>query len=368
MEKTSYSYVHVLAAHRILRDNIPKIYMSGSRKSEIVNVYLPMIDGLIVQACTFADDFPPPTAGIPPFYKLHFGLEKVHSISNWKDALDAIISLLRCVLRVTSDPVFYTVGKAEVAGALDRFAVKLVELQVTGSPPSDGMTEEEEYSHLRLHHRVATIMLHTLAEEDATVHDRYIPDFLLVLERCEHIIDRRASVPEEDLPNIRGPTLGILPPLFFVATKCRNHTIRHRALKLLHGTLLNEREWTSCMATMMAKFVVVQEEKLNGIMPGDEPDLVKVRLRLHDIDFSSSKHTMHLGYFLHVDGKPREYCCVTLPYMSHPSVQNNGVNTLMSRKTLRACGYSSIILFAPPIDCHCVDHDEPGLCRIEEIA
>lgn len=257
-----------------------------------------MIDELIVQACTFADDFPPPDSGIPPCYKLYFGLDKVYMISDWKDALDAMVSLLRCVLRMTADPVAYVLGKSKVTGALDSFTKRLEELKLAGTPPSDGLGGQEELSHLRLHHRIAYMMLNTLAEDNESLHDDFIPDFLLVLEQCETIIRRRAATPEDRLSSIRGPNLGLLPPLFFVTTKCRDRAIRHRALKLMHRTLLNEREWTSCMATMVAEFVIEQEERqLTTLVPEDPASQAKARIRLLDADFSSSKHRVHLTYF-----------------------------------------------------------------------
>lgn len=48
------------------------------------------------------------------------------------------------------------------------------------------------------------------------------------------------------------PTLGLIPPLFLAATKCRDEAVRNRALELLHGLNVREHGLSSCMATRLA--------------------------------------------------------------------------------------------------------------------
>ncbi|KIW54863.1 hypothetical protein PV05_07195 [Exophiala xenobiotica] len=359
--KKSYSRVHILAAHRILQDHSQKI-CAASRDD-----FSKMVDELVIQAATFADEFPPPSSGIPPDYQLDHGSERSGSIFDWRSALDAMNWLIRSVLRTTSDPTSYDLMKTKLSKALRSFSKKIDVLQVSARPSCEGVDKMDEYWNLRMHHRVTYTMLNTLAQEDETVYDAFTSDFHFILAQCESIIERRASLQADNIPNIRGPTLGLLPPLFFVATKCRDSAIRHRALKVMHGTLVNEREWTSCMATAMARFIIDQEEQLlNCIFPGDLAEQVKARVRLLDADFTSSTDQMTLDYAICVEGQPDSLHQACLPYKPLPSMQIDGVNTAISRKELRACGYSGIILWTPRIECHCVSeptwqcHTTPG--------
>ena len=66
----------------------------------------------------------------------------------------------------------------------------------------------------------------------------------------------------QDNQRVFKSTLGILSPLFLVATKCRNPSIRDRAIKALHSSARRERTWNSCIATILAQFVVHVEESI----------------------------------------------------------------------------------------------------------
>lgn len=55
-------------------------------------------------------------------------------------------------------------------------------------------------------------------------------------------------------------SLGIIPPLFIVATKCRNRDIRHRAITLLRTCNRREILWDSKLAAEAAAQVIMIEE------------------------------------------------------------------------------------------------------------
>ncbi|KAI1609218.1 hypothetical protein EDD37DRAFT_143019 [Exophiala viscosa] len=336
-EKKTHSTLHILAAHNILNGK----RAASEQCNAVTTVYKPMVDELIVQACTFGDDFPPPDSQLSYYYGLDHGLAKVHAIRNWEDALDVMIQLLRCILRVTSKPVSCPT-RNKVSSALVQFGDVLEKLQTAGTPPSDGCTAKEEYRHLRIHHRVAHIMLHALGQGDESSYDDLLEDFGFVLTCCKAMMTGQAAQSH----NLISPTLGLLPPLFLVATKCRDSLIRHEALRILHDTSVTERQWTSCMATALARFVVEQEE---------EATLVSKRIRLLHAHFSGAEQKMELQYAVFIDGHLQGAHKAILPYESHPSVEIDGVTATMSRKVLRACGYTGLMLFTPPIDCHCVE-------------
>ncbi|KIV81615.1 hypothetical protein PV11_03786 [Exophiala sideris] len=328
-EKKTHAALHILAAHNILNGKRAALPHS----SEVATVYKPMVDELVVQACTFGDDFPPPNSRLSSYYKLDYGLEKVDSVWNWKDALDVLNQLLKCVLRVTSRPVSCPL-RSKVKSALGRFSDVLEELHTSEAPPSEGSMAGEEYCHLRFHHRVAYIMLHTLGQEDESSYDDFLEDFGFVLQCCETMMKQRVSNAASRSPSLVSPTLGLLPPLFFVATKCRDTVTRHKALDLLHDTSVSERQWTSCMATALAKFVVDQEaDGLSALAKGDSTTKATKRIRLLHAHFTGAEHKVDLEYAVFLDGQLQGICTAILPYKSHPSVEIDGVTATMSRKS-----------------------------------
>lgn len=366
-EKKSYSDVHILAAHKILNGELKPMAGAALPSShEIITVYKPMVDELVIQACTFGDDFPPPKSHLSYYYQLGHRLDSVYSILNWKDALDVLVQLLRCVLRVTSKPFSYPLRKT-VSTALDEFGNVLERLRAAMTPASQGCTAEEEHSHLRLHHRVARIMLHTLGQKDESNYDAFVDEFDFVLRSCKTMVKKRVSTPQDRAPNITSPVLGLLPPLFFVATKCRDSIIRHKALDLLHDSAVSERHWTSCMATALAKFVVEQEEEsLSGIVKSESSTAASKHVRLLHANFSSAERIVELQYSVFIDDEFQGIHEAVLPYQSHPSVQIVSVTATMSRKVLRACGYTGLILFTPPIECHCEEKSQSSFGPTDE--
>lgn len=354
MEKATSPVIHILAAYRMLKEKAGT-NANAYRSRNIREIYIPMIDQLLVHACSFSDEFPEPTSGILSNFQLDNGLDRIGAISNWMEALDGIDSLLKSVFRATCPFIVASNAVMErISLALHCFGDKLEAI-------CERYGLEEEYLHLRLHHRVAKIMFYTLGLNDEWQYDKFHSDFHFILEQFKHIMRQRHIVSPENTPNLK-PTLGLIPPLFFVATKCRDAILRHQALHMLHSLSRSERGWTSCMATMIARFVIEEELLSIDLDPQGHlrsPFRPLRRIQLHEVDFSSHGRKIRLVYsaFKKPDSGTGagagESCIASLPYYPHPSVENDGVTAPMSRKVLRHCGYTSIILFTPEIGCHC---------------
>ena len=61
--------------------------------------------------------------------------------------------------------------------------------------------------------------------------------------------------------------LGIVPPLYVVATKCRNHSIRWQAIRLLRSSSRREGMWDSNLSAHIGEWVASIEEE-EGLSPG----------------------------------------------------------------------------------------------------
>ncbi|KIX05170.1 uncharacterized protein Z518_06042 [Rhinocladiella mackenziei CBS 650.93] len=363
IDKNTSPTVHILAAHRILRE---KAEFHGNTESLEILTFL--INELLVHACTFSDNFPPLTSGLLSNYQLDNGLEKIHTISTWIEALDGMALLLKSIFRATCTFIVASdIVMEKIVRALDMYEVKLKQLRAEG-----GLVQE--YSHLQAHYRVARIMFHTFGHNDEWRYDGFHSDFRFILERFETIMGRRPAS-TENTPTLK-PTLGWIPALFFVATKCRDHDFRQRALSMLHSVTRNERGWTSCMATTIARFVVEKESQVIVSNLQDHPKSppsthFPQRIQLEEVTFSSRSRKIYLAYsVLTKAGRDREGSVTSLPYCPHPSVENDGVTCAMSRKILRHCGYTGIMLFTPQIDCHCVPTHKPVAAagRKDEVA
>jgi hypothetical protein len=56
--------------------------------------------------------------------------------------------------------------------------------------------------------------------------------------------------------------MGIVPPLFMVATKCRDPTLRRQAIQLLKSSARREGMWDSNMAARISEWVMTLEEPI----------------------------------------------------------------------------------------------------------
>ncbi|KAK2019417.1 hypothetical protein LZ32DRAFT_573031 [Colletotrichum eremochloae] len=65
--------------------------------------------------------------------------------------------------------------------------------------------------------------------------------------------------------------LGIVPPLFVVATKCRHPVIRRQAIQLLRSSARREGMWDSELTARIGQWVATIEEEEDGSAPSPEP-------------------------------------------------------------------------------------------------
>jgi hypothetical protein len=58
--------------------------------------------------------------------------------------------------------------------------------------------------------------------------------------------------------------MGVIPPLYFIAIKCRHPTIRRRALSLLKKASLRESPWRAVPTARVIEKIIVLEEESHG--------------------------------------------------------------------------------------------------------
>lgn len=145
-----------------------------------------------------------------------------------------------------------------------------------------GRDGQASYLMLNMYHTMAVIMASTCLQpsgEDAF--DAYTEPFSSILHQSLSLRSLAAAAVEnqgggdDDSQFIRSygnsPFIldwGWIPPLFFVAVKCRDHQIRAQAILMLKSSMSKEGIWDSAMAAIVAEEVMRQEEGDHHHQPG----------------------------------------------------------------------------------------------------
>lgn len=148
--------------------------------------------------------------------------------------------------------------------------LKNYETTMENLPPTHNALELFAYRLLRLYHRLAVILAGTCLESSSELRfDLYDPSFSDIISHCIETYQMRFPNGKRDVrahhdPEPTSPNsvsdIGWIVPLYFTALKCRNHRIRHQAIKLLESSLHKEGMWSSTLAVLVARQVVEIEE------------------------------------------------------------------------------------------------------------
>lgn len=168
----------------------------------------------------------------------------------------------------------------------------------------------------------------------------------------------------------RTPNLGVLAPLFLIATKCRDLQIRHEAIDLMHSAKRSERGWNSCIASTLARFVASIEDsqgsqdiqhsaKGYAVLSGNSQSKLYVSLDKVDLDPTSNRMIVfYQEQRISSNGQiSRRTAEAILPYRSQAEAVPPMVDPL-SAKVLRSYGYTGVLLMAPELpQCQCLWHE-----------
>lgn len=218
-----------------------------------------------------------------------------------------------------------------------------------------------QYRTLLLHHRTLDLMLNTTLHPSEQLYDLFTDDFTHILSECEALLALRSHpTSTNNIPSPQHqpwhPTLGLLPPLFFTATRCRVSTLRHRAIRALHASRRREREWNSCIATLLARVVVAEEERhiaLSSPKTSEVGEVVTIqhRVRIEEVKFDREEERMVVKL---VNGSNGEVVEREVGWrVGEGGLDDDFECVMLSRGRLRVSGYSGIMLVSPGIACQC---------------
>ena len=139
---------------------------------------------------------------------------------------------------------------------------------------------------LQMHHLACKVMLATcLADGREVAFDEHIADFEHLVQLVTTFNDAAASAHEhgEQLSVNSFLDMGIIPPLYYAAIRCREPATRHALLDLLSICKHREGAWDGPFTARMARSIIAIEEE--GLILEEASDVPEAR-RLHNAFFS----------------------------------------------------------------------------------
>jgi hypothetical protein len=168
--------------------------------------------------------------------------------------------------------------------------------------PQPGGKHEKEFLRrecllMRAHHRAVAIMVESLSSFNSEmVFDQHLAGFKTLLDECS----AAAIPPVASAVSFHfGFSLGLIPPLFLIATRCRDPALRKEALAVLRSTHRSEGCWDSCSAALIAEHVVEIEERGLTIIQaaGDVTAFSRVRLVGAEVDYAEQQLVLRVARF-----------------------------------------------------------------------
>lgn len=143
---------------------------------------------------------------------------------------------------------------------LERSASHTSQYTVATGDSSRG-AEAQECAALWLSYLVNFVNLSNCFEPDECSYDKYLPQFQKIVEHANLFLRTKLG------DSKRGPyqrsfsfEMSVIYPLYITALKCRDHTVRRRAISLLH-TSGQEGVWNGKMLATITEYVADHEEE-----------------------------------------------------------------------------------------------------------
>ncbi|KAK1140984.1 hypothetical protein N8T08_009730 [Aspergillus melleus] len=179
-------------------------------------------------------------------------------ISEWADMHGLLDGLLNAILREKLDSVMDPQGSAAAStssnllSVLDTWHLQFGKVDFDSKCSSCGINGDDAI--LRIWYLIGKMYLIIRPSDPESAWDRFSGDFETILSLCELYIS------ESKRNHIFSFSLGVVPPLFITAQRCRNASIRRRAIHLLSTCERREIFWDSALAAEAAKQILEIEE------------------------------------------------------------------------------------------------------------
>lgn len=162
---------------------------------------------------------------------------------------------------------------------LDLWYTSFTQLQVD-LDPSKSSRLIHAVSLLSMYFTTTSIWLATCLQKPQECYDAYHGQFRKIIEAAELIVNISEGQPQSEM--IFTFEMGLVPPLYFTASKCRHPALRRQAVSLIRRAPGKEGMWDRAEMIYMASKVIRMEE--GGEYDADEVlNMPGEAARLHDV-------------------------------------------------------------------------------------
>jgi hypothetical protein len=346
---------HIGSAFKLAYEHVNALSATSLQPSTTLRtIFLPALDYQINIGLSLIDHFPPPNSGISATHQLALSIPSIAAANDWTDSLWSIDLILKSVTRYSFGARVPNIEE-NLTTALSTFRNRLTHLATQNTlspthPPSPTLNAAAE-AYLSAHHLSATLILASSTFTSELAWAQHTEVFRSITSNAALYLATEAAQPAQGLSrhSASQPSLGILPPLFLVATKCRSPSAadtRQHALQLLHEAHRLERGWSSCIAYRLALFAIETEAQLVG----------RGRLlRFEKVDLDALGGLMRIRYWAVRDADGElERGNALVAYAPPYEVKKKGIVDPLSGRTIRGFGYAGVMPMAPGRGCHCV--------------
>ncbi|KAL9112060.1 MAG: hypothetical protein Q9227_003680 [Pyrenula ochraceoflavens] len=202
----------------------------------------------------------------------------------------------------------------------------------------------------KIHRKVVSLLMKILAPGKDVVTAANDIDFEEILKLYEDSIPKGQEVTAIE-NNFLHFELGLIPPLFFTATRACNSLLRRRAIDQLHSLRRKENLWDSCWAAQIARDLLVFDEGTLELPNKPEGTAVD-KATVNDLDFFEEPRRAELTFSCY----PMLHSAQKWTYVIDPTKQNSVTSSherpSVENRFLRTLGFQGVVLTQPQV-CHC---------------
>lgn len=151
---------------------------------------------------------------------------------------------------------------------------------------------------LEIQHITGSILVAAGMSKQETVFDQFEAGFCKIISLASGLIANEGGSPEDSTPTFPAFDMGILPPLYLTASRCRQPSIRRQALRLLTQGPTQEGIWHSGMLSNIAKHIMKLEEAdfVDPLQCNSTDVAATARISVLNAKINSAQRTVALHY------------------------------------------------------------------------
>ncbi|KAI1622623.1 hypothetical protein EDD37DRAFT_482142 [Exophiala viscosa] len=215
---------------------------------------------------------------------------------------------------------------------------------------------------LRVYHTMFSVMFRASSSNSEVIYHQFLGEFQWIVSIYDEFAVRwTGNGPPKFSSGDAGSLdyhMGFIPPLFFTATKCRDPATRMAALNQLGSLRVEENNWTSCTAYMIARKIIQIENRMaiisDRVGRNDKRDLIRP-VEASITDKRKTQATLDYAVFPY-GGDADPLLHETVDLLDCTSLLSSSKVQWPLSRILRIGGYQGGGVNPTPTDCCCGIH------------